>query len=85
MPDEKNMKLSVPGEWAIEKVLSPVLGEIGKDIKDIYAISKDGAIKIVSKAYKKIIDKNDGKKVNLRVARDVFWNGSFSDESICAE
>jgi len=85
MDDKNNIKLSVPGEWAIEKILSPVLGEIGEDVKNLYAVSKDGATKIVAKAYKKILDKGDGRKVNLRVARDVFWNGSFSDESICAE
>lgn len=79
------MKLSIPGEWAIEKVLNPVLGSIGEDINSLYAISKKGASKIILKAYNKIFSKNDGKKVNLRVARDVFWNGSFSDESICAE
>jgi hypothetical protein len=27
----------------------------------------------------------DGKQTNLRVTRDVFWNGSFTDEAICAE
>jgi len=85
MSDEKNLKLSIPGEWALEKTLSPVLGSIGEDINSLYAISKKGASKIILKAYNKIINKNDGKKVNLRVARDVFWNGSFSDESICAE
>jgi hypothetical protein len=85
MGDEKNMKLSIPGEWALEKVLNPVLGSIGEDINSLYAISKKGASKIILKAYNKIFSKDDNKKVNLRVARDVFWNGSFSDESICAE
>ena len=85
MADEKNMKLSIPGEWAVEKVLSPVLGSIGDDINSLYAISKKGASKIILKAFNKITNKEDGKKANLRVARDVFWNGSFSDESICAE
>jgi hypothetical protein len=85
MADDKNLKLSIPGEWALEKVLSPVLGSIGDDINSLYAISKKGASEIVLKAYNKIANKDDGKKANLRVARDVFWNGSFSDESICAE
>ena len=79
------MKLSVPGEWAAKEILTPLLGEIGNDIKDVYALSKDCAKKIAIAAHNKITDKNDGKKVNLRVARDVFWNGSFSDEAICAE
>jgi len=85
MTEEKNIKLSVPGEWATKKILEPVLGEVGSDIKDLYAISRDHAKKIILKAYEKITIKKDGKKANLRVARDVFWNGSFSDESICVE
>jgi len=54
MADEKNMKLSIPGEWAVEKVLSPVLGSIGDDINSLYAISKKGASKIILKAFNKI-------------------------------
>ncbi len=83
MADEKQkLAVSVPGEWAVEKVLGPVLGEIGEDVKKLYALGRD---KIAQVAIRKIKDLGDGKKANLRVARDVFWNGSYTDESICAE
>lgn len=72
----------LPGEWALEKVLGPTFDEIGKDVKKLYVKGRD---KITRAALNKIEDENDGKQANLRVARDVFWNGSFTNESICAE
>ncbi len=36
-------------------------------------------------SYKKIQDVDDGKQANLRVTRDVLWNGAFSESEICAE
>src|SRR5690606_25692597 len=60
----------------------PVLGELGEDMKKLYALGRD---KILIAGFKKIKNKDDGKCANLRVTRDVFWNGSFTDDSICAE
>ena len=40
---------------------------------------------ILRKSFKKLKNPDDGKTANLRVTRDVFWNGSFTDEAICAE
>jgi len=82
MSDDKQLEISLPGEWALKKAFGPVLGELGEDMKKLYSVGRD---KILLKAYNKIDDKDDGKKANLRVARDVFWNGSFTDEEICAE
>ena len=74
------------GEWVLEKALEkafgPVLTEIGEDLKRVYAVGRD---KILIAGYKKIKNKEDGRKANLRVARDVFWNGAFTDDEICAE
>jgi hypothetical protein len=75
-------EIALPWEWALKKAFWPVLWELWKDMKKLYAVWRD---KIILAGYKKITDKEDWKKANLRVARDVFWNGSFSDESICAE
>ncbi|MFA5185125.1 MAG: hypothetical protein WC551_01430 [Patescibacteria group bacterium] len=82
MSDEKQLAITLPGEWALKKVMGPALDELGEDMKKLYSIGRD---KIFIAGYKKIADVNDGKKANLRVVRDVFWNGSFTDESICAE
>lgn len=80
--DEPKLAVALPGEWAIKKTFGPVLGEIGDDMKKLYALGRD---KIIIAGYKKIFNKDDGKCANLRVTRDVFWNGSFTDEQICAE
>ena len=80
--DDKKISIAVPGEWMLQKVLGPVLSEMGEDLKKVYAKGRD---KISSRAYGKIPDPDDGKQANLRVARDVFWNGSFSDDEVCAE
>ena len=73
----------VPGEWAIKKLLGPVFDKIGPDLADLYVAGKD---KIVEVAKRKTPDlENDNKMANLRVARDVFWNGSFSDSEVSAE
>jgi hypothetical protein len=80
--DKKELKLVVPGEWALEKTLGPVLGEIGKDIAQLY---QKGVENIAKAAKRKIGNKKDGKSANLRVARDVFWNGSYTDDTLSAE
>lgn len=82
MTDEKEVALSLPGEWALKKAFGPVLGELGEDMKKLYATGRD---RIIAFGYNKISNVDDGKSANLRVTRDVFWNGSFTDEAICAE
>lgn len=80
--DEKKLAIALPGEWALKQVLGPTLGEVGKDMEKLYAAGRD---KLLAFAYKKIPNKEDGKSANLRVTRDVLWNGSYTAESICAE
>lgn len=86
MSDDKNIKLSIPGEWALEKALGPTLEAIGVDFVKLYNSSKIGVSKIAI-ATKNKLGKSPAKnqKTNLRVTRDVFWNGAFSEEDICAE
>jgi hypothetical protein len=82
MTDEKKLSIALPGEWALQKVLGPALTEIGEDLKKLYAKGRD---KIIAAAYRKIPDPEDRKQTNLRVTRDVLWNGAFTDDEVCAE
>lgn len=79
---ELKVRVMLPGEWAAKKVLGPALEEIGEDFRNLYNLGRD---KIISAAHKKLANPEDGKRTNLRVTRDVFWNGAFSDTDICAE
>lgn len=65
-----------------KKLLGKTFDVVSADIAKLYEKGRD---KIIEKASKKITNADDGKSANLRVTRDVFWNGSFTDESICAE
>lgn len=78
------MDLATTGVVAFmgEKILGKTFVTIGTDLAKLYEKGRD---KIIEKATKKITNIDDGKSANLRVSRDVFWNGSFTDESICAE
>lgn len=66
----------------LKKVLGPTLETIGDDLAQLYEKGRD---RIFSAALKKIPDNEDEMCANLRVARDVLWNGAFSDEAISAE
>ncbi len=80
--DDKAIAIALPGEWAIRKVLGPTLDEFGEDLKVLYAKGRDN---IIAAARRKMPEKEDGKRANLRVARDVLWNGAFTDDEVCAE
>ncbi|NJC89391.1 MAG: DUF4393 domain-containing protein [Desulfuromonas sp.] len=80
--DEKKLSIALPGEWALQKTLGPVLAELGDDLRRLYAKGRD---KIIEKAYQKIDNPEDGKSANLRIAHDVLTNGAFTEEEICAE
>jgi len=64
------------------KLLGKTAETISDDLANLYKAGRD---KIVSVAVRKTPNMEDGKIANLRVARDVFFNGSFTDEAICAE
>lgn len=80
--DKKEMEISLPGEWAVKKLLGPVFSELGEDFRLLYALGRD---KIIQVACRKTENIEDGKIPNLRVTRDVFWNGAFTDDEVCAE
>lgn len=64
------------------KLLGKTADAISTDLASLYTSGRD---KIAQVAIRKVKNPDDGKIANIRVARDVFWNGSYSDESICAE
>ena len=80
--DNQEVSIALPLEWVLRKTFGPALTEIGADLKRLYAVGRD---KILAAGYKKIRNPEDGKKANLRVMRDIFWNGAFTDDEICAE
>lgn len=80
--NKKEFEISLPGEWAIKKLLGPTIDEVGNDLKNVYAVGRD---KIIEKAIRKTKNINDDRKANLRISRDIFWNGAYTDEEICAE
>ncbi|MDD4354023.1 MAG: hypothetical protein PHN56_06225 [Candidatus Nanoarchaeia archaeon] len=64
------------------KLLGKTADIVASDIASLY---EQGRNKIINIAARKIPNIDDGKIANLRVTRDVFFNGSFTDDSICAE
>ena len=60
-----------------EESLGPTFDLVGDDLAKLYAAGRD---KIIAFASKKIPNLADGKQANLRVSRDVLWNGAFSTE-----
>ena len=80
--EKPGIAIALPGEWAVKKLLGPVMSEIGDDIKRLYAAGRD---RILTTAIRKLDDIDDGKIPNLRVTRDVLWNGAFCQDKVCAE
>ena len=80
--EKKEIEISLPGEWAVKKLLGPVFSELGEDFRGLYALGRD---KIIQVACRKTENIEDGKIPNLRVTRDVFWNGAFTDDEVCAD
>jgi hypothetical protein len=79
----ENTRLEVAlREWALKKAFGPTLDALGEDLKRLNAVGRD---KILANAYRKIDSRDQGKAVNLRITRDVLWNGAFTEEEICAE
>lgn len=71
-----------PMEWAAKKILGPTFEVIGRDLAQLYAAGRD---RILNVAIRKIPAPDDGKRANLRVARDALWNGAFTESTVAAE
>lgn len=70
------------GGYVGTKLFGTALATMGDDINKLYIKGRD---KIVEVATKKVDNPDDGKKVNLRAARDVLWNGAITEDEVCAE
>ncbi|PIA66085.1 hypothetical protein [Pseudomonas sediminis] len=68
--------------YVAQQLFGKTLAEMGDDLNKMYTANRD---KLLAKAAKKVADPNDGAKPNLRVARDVIWNGAVTDDEVCAE
>lgn len=68
--------------YVAQQLFGKTLAEMGDDLNKVYKANRD---KLLAKAAKKVVDPNDGAKPNLRVARDVIWNGAVTDDEVCAE
>lgn len=77
---------TLAGSASALAVANKLLGKTADSISaDIAALYEAGRDRLIAAAARKIQNVDDGKIANLRVARDVFFNGSFTDEAICAE
>jgi len=74
--------LLIAGGHLAKKVLGPTLEELGEDIKNAHRSNCD---KLIHRAADKVENLEDGQCANLRVARDILWNGAFSENEICVE
>ena len=72
----------VSGAYAARKILGPTLDAMGEDLKRLYAAGRD---RVMSAAERKIEDLDDGKRANLRTARDVLWHGAVTEDVVSAE
>ena len=68
--------------WLSKKLLGPALDEVGDDFAKLYKVGRD---RIINRAAEKVPDLDDGKCANLRVVRDILWNGSFSENEVSVE
>jgi len=70
------------GGYIGTKLFGTALATMGDEINKLYAKGRD---KIVEVATKKIDNPEDEKKLNIRAARDVLWNGAITEDEVCAE
>ena len=68
--------------YVAQQLFGKTLAEMGDDLNKVYKANRD---KLLEKAAQKVLDPNDGAQVNLRVARDVIWNGAVTDDEVCSE
>ena len=65
--------------YMAQQLFGKTLAEMGDDINKVYKANRD---KLLAKAASKVTNPDDGAKPNLRVARDVIWNGAVSDDEV---
>lgn len=80
--DAPTVATGVATAWALRKVLGPTLDELGERFRETVADHLD---KVSAAARRKVPNLDDGKRSNIRVTRDVLWNGAAAGDEICAE
>jgi len=78
----EDIAIAAGAAYVAQKLFGKTLDEMGEDLNKMYKVNRD---KLLTKAAEKVSDPNDGAKPNLRVARDVIWNGAVTDDEVCAE
>ena len=68
--------------YVAQQLFGKTLAEMGDDLNKVYKANRD---KLLVKAAKKVVNPEDGAVPNLRVARDVIWNGAVTDDEVCSE
>lgn len=84
MPDELTITAAAIGAsgYVAAKLFGSTLDAMGSDLNKAYQKGRD---KILQKASSKVSNPEDGKQANLRVARDVLWNGAITNDEVCSE
>jgi hypothetical protein len=77
-----NIKTPESVDEIIKNVMGPTSKQMGGDLSKVYEYGRNN---IFRKAWGKIDNPKDGMISNLRVARDVIWNGSYSEDDVTAE
>ncbi len=82
MANEYVLALLEGGAYAAQKVFGPTLDLTGQELKQRSVV---GLEQIIDSAPSKTKNLDDGKAANLRVTRDVLWNGAITEDEVCAE
>ena len=72
----------VSAVYAAKKILGPTLDTMGEDLNRLYAAGRD---RVILAAGRKIENLDDGRRANLRTARDVLWHGAATEDAVSAE
>lgn len=78
----EDLALMAGTAYVAQQLFGKTLAEMGDDLNKVYKSNRD---KLLAKAASKVVNPDDGAKPNLRVARDVIWNGAVTDDEVCAE
>ncbi len=69
----------------VKQVLGPTAEYLGQETKGLVEKCNINISNILTKAYEKITDKNDGKIVNIRAFRDIINEGKMIEDELFAE
>lgn len=82
MTDPMGVAAVGAASYVAHRLFGKTLEEMGSDVNKLYQKGRD---RIIIKATEKVRNPEDGKVPNIRVARDVLWNGVVTESEVCAE